>query len=204
MTQTRKSDQTRQKILSTGRALVTLKGFGGVGLSALLAECGVPKGSFYYYFASKEAFGRAMLEDYVADYQQRLDALMAMEGTAADRLLAFCGAWLDQERQAGLVSTCLVVKLGAEVADLSEPMRKVLDAGVKTLTAWLAALLRNGAADGTIVPQDDPDAVALALYAQWLGAAILSKLSHDQIPLERVMADTRTRLIPGARNGENQ
>lgn len=183
---------------------MTTGGFSAVGLSVLLRESGVPKGSFYYYFPSKEAFGQALLEDYVADYQARLDALMGLNGTAADKLMAFCGAWLDQERQAGLVSTCLVVKLGAEVADLSEAMRRVLDDGVKTLTATLAGLLRDGAADGSLVAQTDPDAVALSLYAQWLGAAILSKLSHDQIPLERALADTKSRLIAGAHTGEMQ
>lgn len=204
MEQHSKSDQTRQKILAAGRRLVTTGGFSAVGLSTLLKESGVPKGSFYYYFPSKEAFGQAMLQDYVADYKARIDALMAREGTAADRLMAFCAAWLDQERQAGLVSTCLVVKLGAEVADLSDAMRKVLDDGVKALTARLAALLREGAADGSLITQNDPEAAAQALYAQWLGAAILSKLSHDQTPLGRAMTDTKMRLIPEARNGEDQ
>lgn len=204
MTQQSKSDQTRQTILSTGRRLVTTKGFGGVGLSMLLKECGVPKGSFYYYFASKEAFGEAMLESYVAEYKERLDALLAQPGSAADRLIAFCDAWMNQERQAGLVSTCLVVKLGAEVADLSDAMRRVLDDGVRMLTAELAQLLRQGAADGSLRPQADPEAAAQALYAQWLGAAILSKLSQDEIPLQRALEDTKSRLIAGAEDGERQ
>ncbi|SDW46085.1 TetR/AcrR family transcriptional regulator [Roseicitreum antarcticum] len=204
MTQPRKSDQTRQKILATGRRLVTTGGFGAVGLAALLKECGVPKGSFYYYFPSKEAFGQAMLEDYVAEYLGRVEALMATDDSAAVRLTAFCDAWLDQERQAGLVSTCLVVKLGAEVSDLSDAMRAVLDAGVKELTARLAALLEEGARDGSVMPQDDVQAAAQALYAQWLGAAILSKLSHDQIPLERAMTDTRKRLFTGTLKGKDQ
>ncbi|WP_174801453.1 TetR/AcrR family transcriptional regulator [Martelella limonii] len=199
-----KSDQTRQKILATGRQLVTKGGFNAVGLSLILNASGVPKGSFYYYFPSKEAFGEALLQDYVAEYRTRLDQLMKMDLTAAEKLMTFCAAWLDQERQAGLVSTCLVVKLGAEVADLSESMRKVLDDGVTILIAILADLLREGARDGSLLPQHDPDAVAEALYAEWLGAAILSKLAADQRPLERAMNDTKARLIADARKGENQ
>lgn len=201
MTHPARSDQTRQKILSSGRRLVSTGGFGAVGLSAILKESGVPKGSFYHYFPSKEAFGQAMLEEYVAEYLVRLDVLLARDGTAADRLLAFCAAWMDHERAAGLASTCLVVKLGAEVADLSDPMRDVLDAGVKAMTARLALLLRAGADDGTLLPQSDPASVAEALYAHWLGAAILSKLSRDRLPLERAMTETRARLIPGAQEG---
>ena len=44
---------TRQHILDCGRQLVAAKGFVGVGLAEILATAGVPKGSFYHYFASK-------------------------------------------------------------------------------------------------------------------------------------------------------
>ncbi len=197
-----KSELTRQKILDTGRQLVIREGFGAMGLSALLREAGVPKGSFYHYFASKEAFGEALLQDYVADYLARLEALMQREPDGAARLLAFCAAWLGAESRAGLVQTCLVVKLGAEVADLSEPMRQVLAGGVEALTDRLAAILRQGGADGSLRAQADPGAAARVLYAQWLGAAILAKLSQDQAPLERALADTRARLVihQGARH----
>jgi TetR/AcrR family transcriptional regulator, transcriptional repressor for nem operon len=198
MTQPRKSELTRQTILTTGRRLVIQGGFGAMGLSALLKESGVPKGSFYYYFPSKEAFGQALLEDYVGDYLARIDALLAGTGTGADKFSAFCSAWLTHEQQPGLANTCLVVKLGAEVADLSDAMRQVLDEGVKALTGKLAQMLREGAADGSLSPQTTPEDTAQAIYAQLLGAAILAKLSQDQTPLETVLTDINTRLLPGA------
>jgi TetR/AcrR family transcriptional repressor of nem operon len=89
MTQPTKSDQTRQRILSTRRDLVLQGGFGGIGLSRILSESGVPKGLFYYYFASKEALGCAMLDDYVTDYLSRMDTLMDGPGTAGEKLANF-------------------------------------------------------------------------------------------------------------------
>ncbi len=139
-----------------------------------------------------------MLQDYVQDYLARVDALLAREGCGADKLRAFCASWLDQEREAGLVSTCLVVKLGAEVADLSEAMRQVLDEGAKALVGKLAIMLQDGAADGSLRIQDAPESAAQVLYAQFLGAAILSKLSHDQGPLETALKDIKARLIVSA------
>ncbi|WP_096176363.1 TetR/AcrR family transcriptional regulator [Cohaesibacter sp. ES.047] len=195
MKRMKKSDVTRQTILSTGRALVTKGGFGAMGLSTLLNESGVPKGSFYYYFPSKEAFGEAMLRDYVEDYLTRVEALMTRDGCGADKLMAFCSAWLDHDRHQGLVSTCLVVKLGAEVADLSETMRLVLDNGVKALVGKLAIIMREGEADGSLHPQEATERSVQVLYAQLLGAAIQSKLSHDQTPLEAVLEDIKARLI---------
>ncbi|MEP3436677.1 MAG: TetR/AcrR family transcriptional regulator [Hoeflea sp.] len=195
MTRSEKSEATRQTILSVGRKLVIKGGFGAMGLSELLKQCSVPKGSFYHYFPSKEAFGQALLRDYVEDYLARIDMLLAGEGRGVDKLCAFCSAWLNREREAGLVSTCLVVKLGAEVADLSEAMRQVLDDGVKALVAKLTIIMREGEADGSLRIEDTPESAAQVLYSQFLGAAILSKLSHDQGPLETVLKDMHTRLI---------
>jgi TetR/AcrR family transcriptional regulator, transcriptional repressor for nem operon len=194
MTAPKKSDLTRSRILSQGRALVLAQGFGGVGLTELLTASGVPKGSFYYYFASKEAFGCAMLEAYVTDYLAALDAIVAREKPAAERLDRFFSAALEGDA-GSMADRCLVVKLAAEIADLSEDMRKILDDGVAAVCDRLAILLRQGAEDGSVIPQPDPDSAAALLYSQWLGAAIIAKLSRRPGPLEQALADTRTRFF---------
>lgn len=195
MTQLTKSEQTRQSILDSGLKLATQGGFAAMGLSALLKECCVPKGSFYHYFPSKEAFGQEMVQQYVAHYLDRVDALMARDLTGAETLRAFCDAWTDADRPSGMVSTCLVVNLGAEVAALSDDMRRGLDLGVQDLTDRLAEMIRRGVADGSLVPVADPETTASLLYAQLLGAAILSKLSQSSAPLQAVLTDFETRLF---------
>ncbi|MGJ8556603.1 MAG: TetR family transcriptional regulator C-terminal domain-containing protein, partial [Sulfitobacter geojensis] len=96
----------------------------------------------------------------------------------------------------GIATQCLVVKLGAEVADLSEDMRVILDDGVDKLVTRIAGLLRDGVQDGTVRTFADPDATARMLYAKWLGAAILAKLSRTQTPLEQALAETSRHLSP--------
>ncbi|WP_342714737.1 TetR/AcrR family transcriptional regulator [Poseidonocella pacifica] len=187
---------TRRKILTAGQDLVRRHGFGAVGLSRILSESGVPKGSFYYYFSSKEAFGQALLQDYVDQYLLRIDALFDGPGSAGDRLLKFWSAWLAEGRTEGIAQQCLVVKLGAEVADLSEGMRHTLDEGVSQLLRRVSAVLAQGVDDGSIRRFDDPDATARMLYAKWLGAAILVKLSGEQTPLQQALADTVHALSP--------
>jgi TetR/AcrR family transcriptional repressor of nem operon len=194
MTLPKKSELTRSRILSEGRALVLASGFGGLGLTELLTASGVPKGSFYYYFASKEAFGCDMLNDYVADYLAALDAIIARPDPAAERLNSFFSAALGGEA-GSMADRCLVVKLAAEIADLSEDMRHILDEGVIAVCDRLAALLRAGIEDCSITPQADPEAAAALLYSQWLGAAIIAKLSRSAVPLEQALADTRRRFF---------
>lgn len=190
-----KSEQTRSRILSTGRRLVLGMGFTGMGLKELLAESAVPKGSFYHYFASKEAFGQALLEDYVTDYLSRVDRLIASPRSGGEQLMAYCGAWLSSADKPSITETCLVVKLASEIADLSEDMRITLDGGVHELEARLEVILRAGVADGSIRPLADPARAARGLYAQWLGAAIVSKLGKSEQPLIEAMDDTRQRFL---------
>ncbi len=191
-----KSEQTRQRILTTGRKLVLGVGFTGMGLKELLSVSGVPKGSFYHYFASKEAFGCAMLDDYVAEYLERLDLLVAAPLSGGERLKQYCQAWLSRDASTSIPENCLVVKLASEISDMSEDMRLIFDAGVIALDERIERILREGVADGSIKPIADPAEAARLLYGQWLGAAILSKLSKSQQPLRDALNDTSARFFP--------
>lgn len=186
---TQNTHDTKDTILARGEALMLQHGFAGVGLSAVLKAAGVPKGSFYHYFSSKEDFGREVIEAYSDRYTAALDKLLDQQTTAADRLTQFLNAW--SEGQGG---RCLVVKLGAEVSDLAEPMRAAMNRGVDGFTQRLADLLDQGARDGTLQVAD-PLAEAQTLYAALLGAAVLTRLSGDPTALRRVVSDTKHRLI---------
>jgi TetR/AcrR family transcriptional repressor of nem operon len=85
---------TRSAILATGQAIMSHKGFSAVGLTEILTAAGVPKGSFYHYFASKDAFGEAMLAAYFEDYLGEIDAILARPGlTGAERLMLYFSNW---------------------------------------------------------------------------------------------------------------
>lgn len=56
--------ETRELLLRTGVELLTEQGFSATGIDQILRRVGVPKGSFYNYFKSKEAFGAELIERY--------------------------------------------------------------------------------------------------------------------------------------------
>src|SRR5574337_1694674 len=64
---------TREALIRAGVELLTEKGFNSVGLEEVLRRVGVPKGSFYHYFSSKDDFGRQVLEAYAAYFARKLD-----------------------------------------------------------------------------------------------------------------------------------
>src|SRR4051812_32919459 len=89
---------TRAAILATGQKIMSRKGFSAVGLTEILAGAGVPKGSFYHYFGSKDAFGEAMLAAYFEDYLADMDALSTRQGlTGAERLMLYFAMWRENQ-----------------------------------------------------------------------------------------------------------
>ncbi|HDS0947661.1 TPA: TetR/AcrR family transcriptional regulator [Stenotrophomonas maltophilia] len=182
----------RQKILASGRRTMGGKGFSGVGLNEVLAAAGVPKGSFYHYFASKEAFGEALLQDYFDEYLAEMDQIFRAPGqTKAQQLEAYFAAWMDNQSFDNCQGKCLAVKLGAEVADLSPAMRAALKDGTDGIIARLARAIETGAAEGSLQAGSDAVALAQSLYQLWLGASIMVKIVRTAQPFDNAMRTTR-------------
>ena len=92
------SNEIRDHILATGQRIMAGKGFSAVGLNEILTDAGVPKGSFYHYFSSKEAFGVDMLARYFDDYLAELDATLSQPGlTMAQRLMNYWQLWRESQ-----------------------------------------------------------------------------------------------------------
>ena len=189
----------RQHILDTAKPIILGKGFSAVGLNELLNAAEVPKGSFYHYFKSKEYFGEALLDSYFEAYLVRLEILLSAEGmNGAERLMSYWQRWLETQCGDDAETKCMVVKLGGEVSDLSEPMRLALQRGTNHIISRLADGIEEGIADGSL-PNDLVAAdTALVLYNQWLGATVLTKIWHDQSALESSMCNTE-RILKHAR-----
>ncbi|UTJ45564.1 TetR/AcrR family transcriptional regulator [Atlantibacter subterranea] len=186
---------TREHILATGEQLCLHRGFVGMGLSELLKTAEVPKGSFYHYFRSKEAFGVAMLERYYTAYHQRLTQHFYAPGSnAREKLLAHYHQTLQQFCQHDQINGCLTVKLSAEVCDLSEDMRVALDRGAAKIIALLAESLAQGVQEGSLRLTHDAVSTANVLYALWLGASLQAKISRSALPLESALGHVKALL----------
>ncbi len=184
-------------ILDTAQRIVGTKGFSGVGLNEILAAANVPKGSFYHYFASKEAFGTALLEHYFDTYLSEVEEyLSAPNQSARKRLVAYWAFWRGKQEQSDPEGKCLAVKLGAEVSDMSEEMRLALKTGTSAIISRLARVIKEGKSDGSIPIIASPQATAHTLYELWMGASVMSKISHDRSAFNTALAAT-DRILSG-------
>lgn len=192
---TTESSEVRDNIVAVGQRIMAAKGFSAVGLNEILTTAGVPKGSFYYYFASKDAFGVALLEKYFEDYLAEIDASLQQAGmTMAQGLLQYFGRWRTNQLVSDCHGKCLVVKLGAEVADLSEPMRLALKQGTSGIIERLAGAIERGVAEGSLNVAGNPGQLAGSLYQLWLGASVMAKITRDASPFDAAMRTTQEML----------
>jgi TetR/AcrR family transcriptional repressor of nem operon len=168
------SNDTRDNILASGQRLMASKGFSAVGLNEILSSAGVPKGSFYHYFGSKDAFGEALLDAYFEDYLADIDKTLAKPGlNMARRLMNYFANWQESQSFADCQGKCLAVKRGT--------------AGI---VSRLAAAIETGVAERSLAVDDTPERVAQSLYQLWLGASVMVKIVRSVQPFESAMATT--------------
>lgn len=172
-----------------------------MGLNELLKTSSVPKGSFYHYFASKEDFGCKLLEQYMAQYLVRLGEILNVEGTDARmRLMQYWSRWISTQTSGDPCVQCLIVKIGAEISDVSDEMRGILEDGTGRIGARLSQAIVEGQADCSICERVQADLLGPALYEMWLGASLMAKLSRTRDPFLNAMQTTELLLPPPARN----
>ncbi|WP_219267447.1 TetR/AcrR family transcriptional regulator [Pseudomonas sp. Xaverov 259] len=188
---------TRQVILDTAQVIVGRKGFSAVGLNEILQAAEVPKGSFYHYFNSKDAFGVVLLDSYFDHYVNGMQQLFDQPGLSGfAKLMRYWHSWVDNQTGCTDTGKCLAVKLGAEVSDLSEPMRLALQRGTARTIALLAEALQHGVEDGSLAAQSHPESLARRLYALWLGTSVMSKITRTSAPFDEALLLTQHLLQP--------
>ncbi|ORW53783.1 TetR family transcriptional regulator [Mycobacterium paraense] len=188
--------EVRRRLLGAGLDLVHARGFTASGVKDITDAAGVPKGSFYAYFDSKEAFAAAILEHHWADIEARLLPILETDGTAQERITRFFHALADEHEAGDFLLGCLVGNLSLELGGSSEPVRTEL---VRILDRWDAALstcVRSGQrGSGGIRSDLDAGELAAQLIEAWEGAALRGKVTRSRAPYDRFEAVTVPALL---------
>ncbi|MCK6391234.1 MAG: TetR/AcrR family transcriptional regulator [Azonexus sp.] len=175
---------TREALLQAGLARLTEKGFSATGLEEILSQVGVPKGSFYHYFASKEAFGLALIDRYAAYFADKLDRFLLNPGRRPlDRLRDFVDHAKAGMARHDFQRGCLIGNLGQEMGALPGAFRQRL---IDVFNDWqqrVAACLALAVEAGEIPPTADCQRLASAFWIGWEGAVLRAKLEGSAEPL---------------------
>lgn len=176
---------TKQTLLEIGRSAFLRNGFNHTGINEVLETAGVPKGSFYYYFSSKEDFGLQVL-----DYHGQGD-LAALDGFIADetlpplaRLRAYFDANIQVLAAQGCGRGCLIGNLGQEMADQSEAFRRKLDEVMSNSIAAIQVCLEQAQRNGDLDATQNAGELAEFCLSSWQGAVLRMKVVKSDAPLQ--------------------
>ncbi|MFM8332130.1 MAG: TetR family transcriptional regulator C-terminal domain-containing protein [Candidatus Methylumidiphilus sp.] len=176
---------TREKLLDQGVALFTEQGYHGAGLQDILNSVGVPKGSFYNYFASKEEFGAAAIGHYIEPFIQMLDGwLKRPDLDARAALEGYFGELIAELERRNYAGGCLLGNLIGEIGDTSATCRLALSAAVRRYRDTLRLGIERGQREGLFRADLSAEEMADCLSDAWQGALLRMKVEQSVAPLQ--------------------
>ena len=190
-------DDSRAALVEHGTQLMLRSGYAGTGLVELLEAAGVPKGSFYNHFESKEAFGIELVRRYYDRHDRLLASLIAQgDRSPLERLRSYFEALRQRAVEASPQARgCLLGMFALEMSGSSEPLRETLTDAFSRWQARLAELLRRAQTVGELDGERDPRRLAAMLLEGWEGALMRSRVTHDLDGLRNFIDLAFTQLL---------
>jgi TetR/AcrR family transcriptional regulator, transcriptional repressor for nem operon len=164
---------TRERLLSEAERLVRRLGYAGFSYAHLSAAVGLTKASIHHHFPSKEALGLALVATYERRYAEAMAAILGRETSGPARISAYAELYLKGlEDDLG----CLCAALAVEVTTLPPTFRTALAGFFEKHVAWLAAVVAEGQADGSIRAGLDPRGEASQIVSTLEGALLMGRV----------------------------
>jgi len=192
------SRNTRDHLLQVGLRRIHSMGYASTGVKEILDEADVPKGSFYHYFASKEAFAKEVLELYVRGENERAEKILRDgKGAPLKRLRRYFEELIAVYGPTAKISGCMVGNLSLEMADHSDSIQSLLHESFSDWQTGVAGILQEAIDRGDLAKSNKSQEFASFLLNSYEGALLRSKADRSSKPLENFLHFTFNVLLKG-------
>jgi len=179
-----KSD-TRKRLLQAGIRVFMREGYEGGGITTILSEAGMPKGSFYNLFPSKEEFACATLDAYIETFAQlRTDTLLDSAMIPRMRLMSWLNGHREYIERDPEATGCLAGIIGQTSSVNSEKIRQKL---LSFFSCWERDLINvfNDAQHAqTLSPVMSPESAAKLLIHSYEGVMVRIRIEGSTNPYD--------------------
>ncbi len=176
---------TKTRILQAGSRIVHLKGYLGAGIQEITRTAGIPKGSFYFHFQSKEDFGLALIGHYGRAIDERMDRfLAAAEGTPLAGIRQFFAVLAASFAKNDFRGGCPIGNLSLEMGDLNDTFRARLAEILEGMKLRIEGCLKEEQENGVLPVGLDTAATADFIINSWEGALLRMRVTRDTKPWE--------------------
>ena len=180
----RDNADTKALLIRTGLETLTEFGFSATGLDTILKKASVPKGSFYHYFKSKEAYGIALVDAYDSYFIAKLNHYLDQQNIPPlERIVNFTQSAIKGMSKYDYKRGCLVGNLNQELNHLSDEFKNRL---MQSYTAWQKQIencLNQAKQQGTISKTVNTQLMSEYFWIGWEGAVMRAKLTKSSTPL---------------------
>lgn len=167
----------KSEIVTIGTELISFKGYNATGIDAVLKQAGIPKGSFYHYFRSKEEFGLAVIEQFAVEYEDKLSSFFDDHSVSPlNRLRNYLEHSLAHLTENRFARGCLIGNLGQELADQNERFRERLEVIFQSWRLRFSTCIAEAQAKGELSSELNPDIIADFVLAGWEGSILRAKV----------------------------
>ena len=177
-------DDTKTRLLEAGMALIRSESFSGIGINDILKTSGVPRGSFYHYFKSKEAFGLDVAQYYHAQQIEGAKQILRDKASVPfDRLEAFFHGASEEFKKRDYSDGCLMCNLSTELADTNDAFQKMLKKHWAELSSEVANCIALTDRNAIGLSHLSNEEAADWLMNAWSGALVRMKAERNATPL---------------------
>ena len=176
----------KEQLIEAGLKALLEKGFNGVGVQEITEQAGVPKGSFYNHFESKEAMGAEIVERYGLNSTRRA-VLLDKTVPPLRRLRTHFETLNDSFIKSKFERGCLLGNFSAELANQSAVIRESLATLFERWTKDLEVAIADAQAEGTVSSDRDAGDIAAFLLDAYEGALLRARVQRDRAPFDRFM-----------------
>lgn len=176
---------TREEIIRKGAELIHAQGFNATGLQQILQAVGIPKGSFYFYFKSKEDFGLEII-DYFSTIINGIFTryLSDKKISPMRRFKKLFDFFEDAFQKNGSALGCPIGNLSLELADTNERFRVHLGGVIETLIAKIELCLQEAKHDKSIPASLNTADTARFIFHGFEGAILHMKVVKSIEPFQ--------------------
>lgn len=177
----RKSD-ARQRILDTACALIHHRGYSGLGVAEICSTAGVPKGSFYYFFESKQALAVTVIQEYWAEQRRQWEGNLIGDKEPLERLRDLFEATALQtqaQQEAGTVKGCLFANLALELSAQDDVVRNTLQHVFDEQIDLIKGVIAEAIEAGDVSSGSGSRSIARSVLAQIEGLVLFAKVAND-------------------------
>ncbi len=175
----------RLKLLETGIQLFAKNGYNGTGIKEIVEAVGIPKGSFYNYFKSKEEFTVEIIGFYSDTLTLHWEALLEKGPTEPLAAMRYGFEMIISHHEQSDVRTgCLIGNLAAEISEASEACRQKMCDATTTWKNRISDHIDRGQSLGTIRNDIPREALTEFIWNAWEGALLNMKIAGSTLPVK--------------------